>query len=331
MVRRAADGSVAVRSGRMTDWGKVLRGQEVALAAFTLSNLFTLCGQAHRAACQAVLELDPEPDGALLWGEIARESLLQVKLRWPVTADEAQMPALPLMALARPSLAGGKGLASAISDYLARHVLGMSHLEFRRFSGWPQFEHWLASCPSTAAASLRLVQERGLQGLGRHEGPLRPEFELHAVARAMSAPGFCAQPEWGAEHPELGPLARQARHPVVAESCRRFGNGLFSRLVARLFDVAMVPILLEDGLVPLEFAPGMARVETARGPLFHTATVRSGKVQDYAILAPTEWNFHPRGPAVRAMESAPPDTETLALQWLVNSLDPCVDVKLELA
>ncbi|WP_319381231.1 hypothetical protein, partial [Thiomicrorhabdus sp.] len=38
-------------------------------------------------------------------------------------------------------------------------------------------------------------------------------------------------------------------------------------------------------------------VETARGRLYHLAHVESGKVTDYAICAPTEWNFHPDGVA----------------------------------
>ena len=47
-------------------------------------------------------------------------------------------------------------------------------------------------------------------------------------------------------------------------------------------------------------AKAIAAVETARGPLLHFARVRDGRIEDYHVLAPTEWNFHPRGLLARA-------------------------------
>jgi hypothetical protein len=52
---------------------------------------------------------------------------------------------------------------------------------------------------------------------------------------------------------------------------------------------------------PSRIAPavreGFAAVETSRGRLGHwTRLSRDGKIEDYAIVAPKEWNFHPAGP-----------------------------------
>jgi Ni,Fe-hydrogenase I large subunit len=60
--------------------------------------------------------------------------------------------------------------------------------------------------------------------------------------------------------------------------------------------------------------------------------VEGERIADYRIVAPTEWNFHPRGPFVRgALALAPATPEALQHQanWIVASLDPCVAWRLE--
>ena len=71
----------------------------------------------------------------------------------------------------------------------------------------------------------------------------------------------------------------------------------------------------------------MAQVQAARGLLVHRVAIRAGRVADYRILAPTEWNFHPQGAAALGLATLPDaDDETLhRLGGLfVTALDPCV-------
>ena len=49
---------------------------------------------------------------------------------------------------------------------------------------------------------------------------------------------------------------------------------------------------------------GLGLVESARGCLCHRVAVAAGRVSDYKILAPTEWNFHPEGPLTRGLLGA---------------------------
>ena len=45
---------------------------------------------------------------------------------------------------------------------------------------------------------------------------------------------------------------------------------------------------------------GFAAVDSARGRLYHGVRLdAAGRIADYRIVAPTEWNFHPAGPFVR--------------------------------
>ncbi|MCB1894567.1 MAG: hypothetical protein H6945_11910 [Zoogloeaceae bacterium] len=41
--------------------------------------------------------------------------------------------------------------------------------------------------------------------------------------------------------------------------------------------------------------PTLAGVDTVRGLLIHALRLDGGLVEEYRIVAPTEWNFHPAG------------------------------------
>jgi hypothetical protein len=79
---------------------------------------------------------------------------------------------------------------------------------------------------------------------------------------------------------------------------------------------------------------GLAQVQAARGLLVHRVAIQAGRVTDYRILAPTEWNFHPQGPAAQGLATLP-DTNDATLRRMaglfVTALDPCVayDVHLD--
>jgi Ni,Fe-hydrogenase I large subunit len=74
----------------------------------------------------------------------------------------------------------------------------------------------------------------------------------------------------------------------------------------------------------------------ARGLLVHAARLEGGRIADYAIVAPTEWNFHPQGALHRELEGRPvrnAGEARRALSFAAATLDPCValDARLETA
>ena len=77
----------------------------------------------------------------------------------------------------------------------------------------------------------------------------------------------------------------------------------------------------------LNLAPGqaIAWVEMARGLLLHWVQLdEQGKVADYRVIAPTEWNFHPEGALALALSALPPDDAASA--WvLAAAYDACVE------
>ncbi|MBB4286460.1 nickel-dependent hydrogenase large subunit [Roseospira goensis] len=183
------------------------------------------------------------------------------------------------------------------------------------------------------------------------EGPPRPlaGWSLDDFAPALRGPGaaaFAARPTWRGAPAETGPLARFARHPLVRDlwAC---GAIVAARLVARVLDLVrtvdgMIRLMRPPGVAGATAAPavladgrgaGLSGVETARGLLLHRVAVRTGRVADWRIVAPTEWTFHPDGPLRRVLAGLDA-TDAAALRrrvrLLVAAMDPCVACDLRL-
>lgn len=147
---------------------------------------------------------------------------------------------------------------------------------------------------------------------------------------------------------ETGAIARQlaAGHPLVRDAVQRHGGTVYTRVLARLLELARVVPMMEDWLGQLQpnaaycvptpaFTDGVGAglSEAARGSLGHWLVASGGRIANYQIIAPTSWNFSPRdaagtpGALEQALEGAPvaPGEATpVAVQHIVRSFDPCM-------
>lgn len=147
---------------------------------------------------------------------------------------------------------------------------------------------------------------------------------------------------------ETGALARQLirGQPLLREAAARCGGSVYTRLLARLVELAQVIPLMEGWLLALrtgepyyldcplpENGSAVGLTEAARGALGHWLTVDQGRIASYQIIAPTTWNFSPRdaqgrpGALEQALEGAPVqpgEQNPLAVQHIVRSFDPCM-------
>ncbi|MCB1995365.1 MAG: nickel-dependent hydrogenase large subunit [Burkholderiaceae bacterium] len=147
---------------------------------------------------------------------------------------------------------------------------------------------------------------------------------------------------------ETGAIARRlaAGHPLVRDAVARCGATVYTRVLARLLELALVVPQMERWLGELQprepfchdaplpdAAEGVGLAEAARGALGHWLRVERGRIAQYQIVAPTSWNFSPRdatgqpGPLESALVGTPvaADERTpVAVQHVVRSFDPCM-------
>ncbi len=150
---------------------------------------------------------------------------------------------------------------------------------------------------------------------------------------------------------ETGAIARQlvAGQPLIRAACAEHGGSVYTRVLARLVELARILPLMEQWLQSLrpgepfhqvqalpEQAQGIGLTEAARGALGHWLRIEDGRIAHYQIVAPTSWNFSPRdaagtpGALEAALVGAPLDDRdegpgaSVAVQHIVRSFDPCM-------
>jgi uptake hydrogenase large subunit len=208
---------------------------------------------------------------------------------------------------------------------------------------------WTPGSADARAFDQRLVTEDGTHAWMKQGDPRHPFDGLTAPdADKHDAYTWCKAPRLQGEVGECGALARQriAAHPLIVDLVDRHGGNVFSRVVARLLELARVVPAMEQwvrdiapgegfcaqGELPEE-AHGVGLVEAARGALGHWLVIRHGRIANYQIIAPTTWNFSPRdasgvpGALEQALVGAPVgdgESVPLAVQHIVRSFDPCM-------
>ncbi|MDP1790046.1 MAG: nickel-dependent hydrogenase large subunit, partial [Methylibium sp.] len=147
---------------------------------------------------------------------------------------------------------------------------------------------------------------------------------------------------------ETGAIARQlaSAQPLVRDAVGRHGGTVYTRVLARLIELARVVPMMERWLQQLQSGEsycvpspqftegvGVGLSEAARGSLGHWIVASRGHIANYQIVAPTTWNFSPRdaagtpGALEQALEGAPVregELTPVAVQHIVRSFDPCM-------
>ncbi len=308
-------------------------------------------------AAQSGTPARPAETPVLLWLETARDHLRSMALDWPqrlpeLAAGDHSMDWLrgcPLPLAATRTVTDGaaaRDTLAALRVWLEQRALGQG------------IEGWLAACHDPAALA-RWCQAQAAQlaparclaawqplaqtlatgarclDLLDADAALQSQQLRQLALRLVDDPDFVQRPTWLGQCAENGPWSR-LRHRQ-----RRLAQALvplcgWTRLSARWLELVEIaaadPLapgqsatpLLASGALPLATGQALAWVEMARGLLFHWVQLdAAGAVQDYRVLAPTEWNFHPEGALARALSALAPG-DTTAARTLAAAFDPCV-------
>lgn len=318
---------VDINNTRPRGVAKVFAGRTPEETLGMLGRVFSLCATAQTIAGLEAMEMAcavsvPEPQRAarsiLREAEMLNQTVLRVCMDWPrllgiAPAVEVARLALSSQAALEADLFGGQnwkvvgGVSMRPDVDTARSRLSVLHENLKKILSKDGFADQL----------LAALDARGLNGFG---------------ALASDA------------GPETGALSRHWNNAHVVAARGTYGAGLRARLAARFADMRDLPAsllatlgnlrLCEGGFEPAHVSgEGQATVETARGALTHTVSVKDGKISAYAIDAPTDLNFLNDGVvAMGLMGEKCADLEALntAAELHVLAVDPCVSCTLEI-
>ncbi|BCK88360.1 hypothetical protein MIZ01_2163 [Sideroxyarcus emersonii] len=335
--------ATAIRSSRPMA-AQLLPGKTPAQVLHIVPLLFSVCGKAQGAASHAALQAarqQPWPEAAqaeqAILCEAMQEHLWRMLLDWPkllgMAPQEQRFAAW--YALLRQVAAGEIGMEVFRREF-ERDGLGMPMAEWRGMVGYPELRTWWRKADSPVAQLLSALDE--CDGHGTDETRLLPLWTAAEAQQACAGrwdADFSARPDWQGAAAEAGAWSYHAADPMLQEVWRGSGSRVLARLLARVIDVVEMaggqaaPRLDAASPAPGE---GVAVVRTARGLLMHHVRLAAEKVAGYAIVAPTEWNFHPDGAFAQDMRGlAARDRGRLqqAVQIAALSLDPCVAYEIE--
>ncbi len=363
--------NVEITSSRPFRVARLLEGKPVEAAVKLVPLLHSICGEAQAAAsvtaCEQALGLscDQSQQRArriLLDLEMLREHLWRLFVDWPKALGLKPRPErlAPLLSVQNDlrgvvsptgglfRLGGGEismptvtaiAKLNALDHHLVENLFGEKASAVLAGNRLPASDAGLIGCDLAELAA------GGWLALGDETVPALEtlsEVQWHMLLDGDDA--FVAHTEIDKQPRETSSFTRQSRHPLVRRCVETWGAGLGTRLVARAVEVTTVLQRLRinvsrlGGALPksqprVDSGRGLGVVEAARGRLVHQVDQRDGIVTRYRILAPTEWNFHPRGVLARALlrleQPAAPSLKA-RVRLLVTAVDPCVDWELDL-
>lgn len=362
-----ADRHVSIVNTRPLGLASRLSGLTPDAALRRISLLFSVCRNAQTlAGCYAIedacaMELAPEQKQAravLLAAETLLEHAMNLFLHWPAFFNR-QAAYIDVVRQIRASIGDlwhvlypqndgmrpGGGLlrpdARALRQRLVAASNALSAANLSSLLETRDFDQWRATASGPAAMLFRLLEEKDWNEYGDTQVAALEKPNRHWLDALLAVDDdlqFTAQPDWQGVPQFTGALARQYDDPLIKRARIRYGCGLATHLLAhcveiertrkklftlcsRLKNSSHTNLVLHDG-------SGIAFVQAARGILAHRVEIADNHLRRYQILAPTEWNFHPRGIVADALQREP--TEDLRpAHLLVSALDPCVAWKIE--
>lgn len=316
---------------------------------------------------------EPKADTArelLVQLETLREHAWRILLDWPsfigIAPDKTHLAALlkfdaqfkqllfqdgmafKLDSRLAPDTARLTGLVAELSALTDTAIFNGRQADFQALRTEAQLQAWLLQNPAISARLLDFLYRQNWEAIGQNPVACLPELDGQALNQHMQQEGltaFVRTPHWQGRCFETTLLNRQLARPLIGELCSQYGNSLVVRILGRLSEVASIPSRLNQLLARINDGTGLpmtrttsdglalAQVQAARGLLIHRLVLRQGRVYDYRIVAPTEWNFHPEGVVVqglRCLQAQNPDGLRQQAQLLVNAIDPCVQYTLNL-
>ena len=356
--------AVKLHSTRQVLAASMFEGQEPAKALQLLPVIFSICGTAQAVAgvraCESAMGKPAMPDverqrERLLAMENLREHLWRVFLDWPsfVRASPQHNVLATVFSIQRqyahaldpdgqlfqPGARQAQSQGLQLPDdqllkLLHQAVFGMPVESWLKITTLEEFDAWMENTPTIAARYMRKVRNTGQAASGSNDIRALPVLDEGWVCHSMADDRFIHAPQWKDKCWETSAYT-MTHTPMFMELRNEYGNGLLSRLMARLCQIATNAKHLFFPVAgyhrPTAQAQGLGQVHAARGQLYHRVVLAANeRIEHYRILAPTEWNFHPQGVVTQALKTLKGDRRQVSEQahQLIKAIDPCVAYEL---
>ncbi len=365
---------VRIESSRPVHASRVFHDKTLDSVQKMLPMLFSICGTAQACAgaraCEQAMgaQINAQRESVrdlLVNMETIREHLWQIMLNWsdflgeiPEKKELAKIVAL--QKAYREALTGGHdpfirgehfdpkdvnpdALAKArkeINTQLQRLVFNRPPLNWLETNSLEELNAWAALENSVAARLIHHVIQQNWQSVGRCEIDPLPTLEVIQLHDMMQNKQFVSQPQWKNNCYETSCYTR-VTSPLMQQLQSMYGNGLLSRLVARLTETAQLStryaansnfgkVAARNDIIAKHHNPGIGQAAAARGQLLHRVQLDNQKVILYQIVAPTEWNFHPQSVVATSLATLAGDTAKIKQQarLIISAIDPCVAYQL---
>ncbi len=138
---------------------------------------------------------------------------------------------------------------------------------------------------------------------------LIPNIPFSYVKEQENRHSFAKNVSYKDKYYEVGPLARAMvkKIPLIKDAHRKYGDSIFSRILARVCEISQLLTHSKKLLDKLDLSEpsyikpsiditkldgnGVGSVEAARGSLIHKVELKDGVIKNYEIMTPTQWNL----------------------------------------
>lgn len=359
-----------ISSSRPLQASHVFTGKNINETLTMIPLLFNICSKAQAVTAVRAIESAQKTPAtaqiestreALIALESLREQALRIAMDWPTFISRApESPLLShialgitqIMKLLEPSQVLGYPAPTSkmhsitkeqslqwkiFSKTLSNGIFGTSSTKWLE----SDLDEWASQQQTQAAIFIHWLNQQTWKNSGESNITHLPTIDDNALLKVLLAEQhqFTSQPDWEKQCHELSWFSRKQQDEESNKLLK--GNGIFSRMVARLIEVADLMSMLDKFFIhhealaaPKSSAIGLAHSHAARGRLSHYIKIENNTVKKLLILAPTEWNFHPQGVTQDSLCNLQADRETELRQQaelLIHAVDPCVGYTLNVA
>ena len=172
---------------------------------------------------------------------------------------------------------------------------------------------------------------------------IQPHIDEKYLSLSDNSDSLAKNVAYKRKYYEVGPLSRAMllKTPLIKDAHRRYGDSLFSRIMARSCEtiqllhhtlelIARIDLDQPSWIEPPQplsklTGEGTAAVEAARGSLIHSVVLEEGRIARYRIITPTQWNLSqgtPETPGIAQQAMIGLEDEQLA-EFIFKSFDVC--------